>query len=114
MKKIKRYIPLALTFAPMLAMAKDLKEVIADIVSILNALIPLLIGIALIYFIIGVIKYVSAGAEEDKRKEARNVMIYGIIGLFVIVAVWGLVKIVASTFDVDPGGTIDIPTLPTS
>jgi heme O synthase-like polyprenyltransferase len=109
MKKIKKYIPLALTFTPMLAMAATLVEIVTTIQNIVTSVIPLVIGIALIYFVIGVIKYIGAGGEEEKRKEGRNMMVYGIIGLFVIVCVWGLVNVLASTFNVGVGGTIDVP-----
>lgn len=99
-------------FAPGLAFAADVESILSEISSIINLIIPLLIAIALIVFIVGVIKYITAGADEEKRKEARNTIIYGVIGLFAIVAVWGLVGVISSTFGIDTGGSIDIPQLP--
>lgn len=49
-------------------------------------------------FLYGVQKYILAGADETKLKEGRDMMIYGIIGIFVMVSVWGLVKLVTDTF----------------
>jgi len=112
MQKFKKFIPVGLMFAPALAFAADIESIIGKISGIVKLIIPLLIAIALIVFIIGVIKYVTAGAEEEKRKEARNTIIYGVIGLFAIVAVWGLVGVIASTFGIDTGGSIDIPQIP--
>lgn len=99
---------------PFLAMAAggtDLQSIVREVGRIVELIIPLLIAIALVYFIVGVIKYITAGADETKRTEARNTMLYGIIGLFVIVAVWGLVDVIARTFDVDTGGSQSLPVI---
>lgn len=99
-------------FAPVFASAATISDIINNISSIVKLLVPLLIAIALVFFIVGVIKYITAGADEEKRKEARNTIIYGVIGLFAIVAVWGLVEVISSTFGINAGGTISIPQLP--
>ena len=72
------------------------------ILNLLNKVIPILIVLAIIWFIVGIIKYVVSGEEEAKKK-SRDMMIYGIIGLAVIVGMWGLVNILLTTFDVPPG-----------
>lgn len=59
---------------------------------------PLLIALSVIVFIWGVLKYISGADDETKRTEGRNFMIYGIIGLFVMVSVWGLVQVLQGTF----------------
>lgn len=58
--------------------------------------IPILIFISAIVFVWGVFRYVIAEGED--RKKSRDVMLYGIIGLFVMVSVWGLVAVVKNTF----------------
>ena len=65
-------------------------DILVKVKAILNAVIPIVITIALIWFIWGVAKYVTAKEDEDKDA-ARDVMVYGVIGLFVIVSVWGIV-----------------------
>jgi heme/copper-type cytochrome/quinol oxidase subunit 2 len=100
MQKIKKFIPIGLSLTPMLVFAAtDIPAVIDTIMRVLNVVIPLIIAIAVVVFLVGVVKYITAGGDEEKRKEARNVMIYGIIGLFVMVAVWGLVNLLVNTFN---------------
>jgi len=70
---------------------------------------PLLISISVIVFIVGVIKYISNGDDSAKREEGRNFIMYGLIGLFVIVSVWGLVGVLQGTFGL--GNTPFIPQL---
>ncbi len=43
---------------------------------------------------------INAG-DETARTEARNIMIWGIIALFVMVSVWGLVNVLDDTFGLD-------------
>lgn len=77
---------------------------IGAIQDIVNALVPLLTGVALVVFIWGVIRYVTAGESDEKKAQARGLMIYGVIALFVIVSVWGLVNVLQ---DIVLGGTGD-------
>ena len=90
-----------------------INAVITDITGIINRIVPLLIGIAVLVFLWGVLKYVISGADDaDKRKEARGFMIWGIVSIFIMVSVWGLVGILQRTFNVTDGPT-NIFTLPT-
>jgi uncharacterized membrane protein len=78
----------------------------------LVVLVTIVIAIGLLTFLWGVVGYITAGADEEKRGQARNLMIYGIIGLFVMVAVWGLVYLVGSIIGVKPGGGVELPGVP--
>jgi hypothetical protein len=63
-----------------------------------GAVIPFLVGLALVLFIAGVLKFVSAGDNEEKRQGGRQMMLFGIIALFVMLSVWGFVNILSNTF----------------
>ncbi len=65
---------------------------------LIKSLWPLLLTMAVIVFIVGVIKYISGADDSTKRTEGRNFIIYGLVGLFVLVSVWGLVGIIQGTF----------------
>ena len=79
-------------------------------VFISSGLIPVIIGIGVVLFLIGVVQYVASGDNEEKREASRNLMIYGIISIFVMVSVWGFVQILSTTF----GFNYSLPTLPPS
>lgn len=78
--------------------------------EIMNAIIPILITLGVLYFVWGVISYVIADDEEAKSK-GRDRIIYGIIGLAVIISVWGLVKILSNTFGLTNVQQITFPTV---
>ncbi len=75
--------------------------IINYVLCILQAsVIPLLVIAAVILFIFGVVKYILGADNETKRKEGSMFMIYGIISLFVIASIWGLVSILTNTFGI--------------
>lgn len=73
--------------------------------------IPFLISLGLIMFLVGLVKFISAGDNEEKREGGRGLMIFGIIALFVMISVWGLVRILHNTF-FDSSERFETPTLP--
>ncbi len=79
-------------------------NLLGTISAIMNVVIPILITLAVLYVIWGVIKYATAKESEDQA-EGRRVIISGIIGLFIIVSIWGLVGVLNSTFGIDQGGS---------
>ena len=74
--------------------------------------IDLLIALAILWIIVSVVAYLIGG-EESKKKWRSNVL-WGIVGLAVIVSVWGLVHILTSTFNTANNGlnANEIPTVP--
>lgn len=71
--------------------------------SWLKLALPLLISLAVVWFVWNIFRYMIAGNEDDK-KAAKMGMIWGIIGIFVMVSVWGLVGILQSTFGTSGAG----------
>lgn len=63
-----------------------------------SGLIPVLILVGLVTFLSGVLKFVRAGDNEEARDSGRQVMIYGVIILFIMVSYWGFVNILSQSF----------------
>ncbi len=86
-------------------------SILAVIRNIMNIVIPLLITGALIFFIWGVIQYITA-KDADAKEKGKKVLVQGVLGLFIIVSVWGLIGIIQSTFGVGSGGVLDETNIP--
>lgn len=119
MLKTARWIlPYALTALPVVALAQygNLEQAFDSIIGLLNNyIVPLIVAIAGVYFMWGLIKYVVNQNDEAERTAARNMMIYGIIVLFVMISVWSLVNILVGTFNTGSNNEVrDLPILPTS
>lgn len=93
-RKYSRIASVAMILLPLAAFAQTFNNTLERISGFLNQIIPFLILIATVLFIFGVLRYITAGGDEEKVKEGRNLMIYGVIGLAVMLAVWGFVNIV--------------------
>jgi len=81
------------------------------IILIQDWLIPLLIGLTILVFLWGILKY-AFSKDEKNRKESIAIIINGLIILFVMVSVWGLVWIIASVFGFDSYYETIIPVSP--
>lgn len=66
-----------------------------------KSIIPLIFSLTMVMFIWGVVQFVINDDEEAKKEKGKQFMIWGIIGLTVMVGVWGIVKIVGSTFGIE-------------
>jgi len=71
--------------------------IICQLQQILNSAIPLLLALGVVYFIWGVVRFMISDSEEAKTK-GKDQIIYGIVGLAVIIGLWGLVNIITNTF----------------
>ncbi|MBI3074667.1 MAG: hypothetical protein HYY92_00420 [Parcubacteria group bacterium] len=65
--------------------------------GILNIIAVVLVGLAFVVFLWGIYKYITTASLEGKAG-AKETIIYGLIGLFVMLAAWGLVNILLGTF----------------
>ena len=101
--KLSSFLAALLLFAvPLVSFAApaNFGELVTLIInSILKPLVTLIFGFAFVMFLWGMFQYIRA-ANEGGKEEARNTILYGLIGLFVMVSVWGLVRILTGTFDV--------------
>jgi len=96
MKKYLLAFPL-LIFSPLITFSADnVLGVIGEIKKILSAIVPLIASLAVIYFLWSTAQYILK--EGDAKNEARSHMIWGIVILFVMVSIWGLVAILTNTF----------------
>ena len=104
---MKRFLTiLFLLLAPSLAFAQvDLLDVGSAILDLLDLAIPILITLSVVYFFWGVSKFILAAGDSEGRRQGTSIMVWGIIGLFVIVSVWGLVAVLQNTFYVTGPGT---------
>jgi hypothetical protein len=77
---------------------KNFSGLVKFFIDLIKQLIPLVIALTVLVLLWGIFKLVLAGDNEEKRSEAKVIMFYGIVSLFVMVSVWGLVRILTNTF----------------
>jgi len=108
----KALLPLSYLF-PAIAFAQGGLEGILDTIgNLINLATPIVVALALLYFFWGLAKYILASGDAVDAAKGRDMMIWGIIALFVMVSVWGVVGLLGDTLSINQGGTIDIPEVP--
>lgn len=99
-----------LIFTPAVTFAiSTVQSIVLDIGNIISLATPIIVALALLFFFIGLAKYILNTGDDEKKAEGRNIMIWGIIVLFVMVSVWGLVEVVGNTFKIGGGGSVVPP-----
>lgn len=83
-----------------------ISKIICQIHQILNSIVPLLVSLGVVYFVWGVVNFITADSDEDRTK-GKDKMISGIIGFAVIIGLWGLVNIVVNTFELATPAPVD-------
>jgi hypothetical protein len=95
---------------PLIAFAQGIQNVLVTVSNILALAVPILITLAIIGFFWGLVKYLWGGAQG--AEEGKNIMIWGVIALFVMVSVYGLIQLLGGTFGINQGGTLIVPQVP--
>lgn len=81
----------------------DIQTFLCAFSGLISLTTGIVASLALLVFFWGLVKFI-AKADDPKEKEAgKNIMIYGVIALFVMFSVFGLVKFLQTSFGV--GGT---------
>ena len=84
------------------------------VIKILSLLIPIVISLALLAFLWGITVFILNAGDAQKRSEGKQIMIWGIIALFVMLSVWGLVRLLQSTFQLQSSVAPPVPQIPGS
>ena len=116
-KLLARIIPFA-AFAPLFAFAADanlgyFSVFITKINELIATALPVLFGLAFLVFVWGMFTtFILGGADEEKQKKGKQLMIYAIIGFVVMVSVWGIVNLLITVFGFDTAATVKVPKVP--
>lgn len=81
-----------------LATASNFSALITQLMGYIKLLVPFIIGLTLLVFLWGIFKFIFAGGSDKDVTEGAKLMTWGIVSLFVMVSVWGLVSILTKTF----------------
>jgi uncharacterized membrane protein YidH (DUF202 family) len=81
--------------------------------QIINPLIVLLFGLAIAFFLYGVLEFILNQENEEAKTNGRSHMIWGIIGLTIMMGVWVIMGMIIKTFnlkgiEVDNKGGYDV------
>ena len=65
--------------------------------NIVNPFITLMVGVAVIYFLWGVFQFVRNADSPEERKKGGMNMMWGALGLFIMVSAYGVLNLILGT-----------------
>lgn len=100
---IKKILTPAFVFtiavAPIISLAQDqdINSFTARLLGIINTIINFLVAVATLIFIFGIVKYIISGGDAEKTADARRFIIFAIVGLVLMIVIWGIVGLIANS-----------------
>jgi hypothetical protein len=67
--------------------------------NIVNPLILLMVGVAIIFFLWGVFDFIRNADSSEERKKGGEHILYGVVGLFIMATAYGILNLILGTIE---------------
>lgn len=108
MLKSKKLYPALIavySLLPVAAAAQNLIDLtVTRVLTTMNLVIGALFVMATLVFLWGMVLFIAKSGDETARSKAKGIMTWGIIGLAVMAAAWGISNILVQYFGVPFAG----------
>lgn len=114
---MKKIIGAGLAFAPFLAFAEVLelggtKGIVGNVTDFLGVLVPFILALAVLFVLFGVLQFVMSAGDEEGRKAAKAKMIWGIVGIIIMVSLYGIINFLTGELGLTDQEVVKPITLP--
>ncbi len=83
-------------------------QIIVNAIGLVRSTVVLVWVIALVVFGWGIVRLIAASSNQEELKKAKGFLWWGIIGMFVLASIIGIIYFLQEDFDI-PGGGVIIP-----
>jgi heme/copper-type cytochrome/quinol oxidase subunit 4 len=83
-----------------------LEELESLILKILGQIVPVFLALATVYLLWQIFRYIWLADNEEERTEARKLIVYGVIALFVMFSIWSIIAVLENTLNLNNDITI--------
>jgi len=101
----KFIIPASVLLLPGVAFAAALRDVFNGLGRAVDTAAPVAVALGVLYFFWGLASYIFIPDDPEKREHSRNIMIWAVIALFLVIFVWGLARVLENTLGINPSET---------
>jgi hypothetical protein len=84
---------------------QSIKQLVVAFGSIVKLAIPLVMGIALLGFFWGLALFIFQNGDDKAVEKGKNIMKWGILALFVMTSVWGIIGLLQADLGVGGAGS---------
>lgn len=105
-------LPIAVLAQTQVDTGSGIGKILNTLGGLINFAMPIVVALALLAFFWGLAIYIfNFSGKDDDKKKGRDIMVYGVIVLFVMLSIWGIVNILRETFDLTSSQAITVPGL---
>lgn len=95
-------------------MITSIQDLINAVGGLITILLPIFAGVALLFFIWGLATFILHADDTDAHEEGKKKMFWGVIALFVMISIWGIIGFFQTDFfGGAPTNTVQVNTPPT-
>jgi hypothetical protein len=94
------------------AALEGLSDLLISFRGLLNLIIPVIFGLAIIYFFWGTVQFILHSGEQKSRDDGKKKMLWGIIALFVMFGIYGILRFVGDIVDIPLDSSSNTQPLP--
>ena len=85
----------------------DVKDFLKNFSVVVDSSKEVALGLALLFFFWGLAKFILNAGDTSEHEKGKNIMIWGIVALFVIASWAGLVRFLQSNLGIGPGSGLE-------
>ena len=86
----------------------DIESILSGFLDWVDILIPIAMGLVFVAFAWGLAVFIFNAGDAEKRKEGRQLMIWGVIALAVLTLIWGIIAWLGSMFNITTDDADDL------
>ena len=90
----------------------DLLDLLDWVFSILRRAPQYLVYVAVLFFFYNIVVYVVKGSDAAAKTKALQGVGWSIVGIFIMLSLWGIIAFISGTLRIGQGGTITAPLIP--
>ncbi|MFZ2522464.1 MAG: hypothetical protein WAX44_00845 [Minisyncoccia bacterium] len=94
-------VSLSWSIFPTILSAQTIQTFAQEFKDLVDILVPILGSVALLFFIWGVAQFVLNSGDSKSREEGKQRMLWGIIGMFIILSLFGIVAFLGNVFSIE-------------
>lgn len=92
---------------PAISLAQNLsgiRTLLIDVGDLIRIAQPIVFGLALLYFFWGIATFILNAGDAKLREEGKQRMIWGVIAMFVLVSIFGIINYLGILTGINPCG----------
>lgn len=92
------------TFSTIISKNPTLSNLLVKVTdNIIAPILAVIFVLAFVYFVYGMYGMISSPDDSEGRKNGRNSIMWGVIGMVIMLSAYGIIRLIAGTLDVpDP------------